>query len=235
LAAYKELVRRCGKHEPVAYLTGKAHFYSLELIVEPGVLIPRPETEVLVTESLDFIRDQANRPTVDVLDLCTGSGCIAIAIAANAVEAEIIAAEHSTKALQIARKNIESHELQGRVTLVESDLFAGMDKADKGVFDLIVSNPPYVSTREYEKLEPVVRDYEPKEALLAGEDGLDYYRRIVTEAEPYLADEGLLMVEIAYNQADDVTKLFEESGYLDEVAVVKDHLGHKRVIKAQKK
>lgn len=235
LAAYKELVRRCGKHEPVAYLTGKAHFYSLELMVEPGVLIPRPETEVLVTESLDFIRDQANRPTVDVLDLCTGSGCIAIAIAANAVEAEIIAAENSRTALQVAQKNIETHELEGRVTLIESDLFAGMGKADKSVFDLIVSNPPYVSTQEYEKLEPVVRDYEPKEALLAGNDGLDYYRRIVAEAEPYLADGGLLMVEIAYNQADDVTKLFEKSGYLDEVAVVKDHLGHKRVIKARKK
>jgi release factor glutamine methyltransferase len=110
-----------------------------------------------------------------------------------------------------------------------------MGKADKSVFDLIVSNPPYISTGEYEKLEPVVRDYEPKEALLAGNDGLDYYRRIVTEAEPYLADDGLLMVEIAYNQADDVTKLFEESCFLDDVSVVKDHLGHKRVIKAQKK
>lgn len=234
LAAYKELVRRCGKHEPVAYLTGKAHFYSLELMVEPGVLIPRPETEVLVTESLDFIRDQANRPTVDVLDLCTGSGCIAIAIAANAVEAEIIAAENSTKALQVVRKNIGAYELEGRVTLLESDLFDNMAQSDKGVFDLIVSNPPYVSTQEYEKLESVVRDYEPKEALLAGNDGLDYYRRIVAEAEPYLTDDGLLMVEVAYNQADDVTKLFEESGYLDEVAVVKDHLGHKRVIKARK-
>ncbi|MCK5270486.1 MAG: peptide chain release factor N(5)-glutamine methyltransferase [Sedimentisphaerales bacterium] len=235
LAAYKEQVRRCGKHEPVAYLTGKAHFYSLELMVEPGVLIPRPETEVLVTESLDFIRDQADRPTVDVLDLCTGSGCIAIAIAANAVEAEIIAAENSRAALQIAQKNIKANELEGRVTLVESDLFAGMGKADKSVFDLIVSNPPYISMQEYEKLEPVVRDYEPKEALLAGNDGLDYYRRIVAEAEPYLADDGLLMVEVAYNQADDVTRLFEESGYLDDVATVKDHLGHKRIIKARKK
>ncbi|MCK4628957.1 MAG: hypothetical protein KAT56_08125, partial [Sedimentisphaerales bacterium] len=108
-------------------------------------------------------------------------------------------------------------------------------KADKSVFDLIVSNPPYVSTQEYEKLEPVVRDYEPKGALLAGNDGLDYYRRIVAEAEPYLADSGVLMVEVAYNQADDVTKLFEESGFLDDVSVVKDHLGHKRIVKARKK
>lgn len=235
LDKFRELVRRCGKHEPVAYLTGKAHFWGLEFIVTPDVLIPRPETEVLVTQAVKFIHQQTNRPKVDVLDLCTGSGCVAVAIGTEAVEAEVSATDSRSAALQIAQKNIEAHDLQGRVKLLESDLFENLDGSDKGVFDLIVSNPPYISEKEFAELAPVVRGYEPKQALLAGVDGLDYYRRILEQAENYLADGGAIMLEIAFNQAEKVISLFEKSGSLEEIAAVKDHLGHNRVIKAQKK
>ena len=234
LTTYKDLVRRCRLHEPVAYLTGHAHFYGLTLKVAPGVLIPRPETELLVTQALNFIQRQSSRPIVDVLDLCTGSGCIAIALATHAVEAEIVAVDRNPAALAIARENIETLGLEGRITLHENDLFADLDKTGKGLFDLIVSNPPYISDREFQTLDPTVRDYEPKEALLSGPDGLDCLRRIIDNAEPYLADEGALMVEIAYNQADEVIALFEKTGYLTDIEAVTDHQGHRRVIKARK-
>ena len=235
LDEYRQLVRRCGQHEPVAYLTGQAHFYSIELQVKPGVLIPRPETELLVTGAIDFLCLETDRPTPDVLDLCTGSGCIAIAIAENVIEAEFIASDLSPEALEIAKKNIEKHDLQNRITLWQGDLFDNMDQAPKGLFDLIVSNPPYISNEEFEKLAPVVKDYEPKDALFAGEDGLEYHRRIITQAEPYLADNGALMVEVGYNQHEQVIDLFEQADYLKDVATVRDELGHNRIIKAKRK
>jgi len=234
LGQYHDLVRRCARQEPAAYLTGKAHFYSLELQVSPAVLIPRPQTELLAAQAIDFLRYQEPRPTCQVLDLCTGSGCVAAAVAANVIEAEVIAADRSRPALQVAQKNIEKYDLQGRVRLVQSDLFDHIDQAKTGVFDLIVANPPYVSAAEYEKLEARIRHYEPKEALLGGEDGLDVFRRIVADAEPYLADAAALMVEVAYNQAEQVIALFQQSGYLTDVSTVKDNLGYQRVVKARK-
>jgi len=233
LAHYRDWVRRCAAHEPVAYLVGKAHFYSLELAVGPTVLIPRPETEVLVTEAIDLLR-QTIRPTVDVLDLCTGSGCVAIAIAANIVEAEVAATDKSADAIQLAQRNVQGHDLQGRVTLWQSDLFANIEQSGKAVFDLIVSNPPYIATGEFAKLPANIRQYEPREALLAGEDGLDVIRRIVSQAEPYLADNAMIMLEIGHNQAQQVTALFEQCGYLNEITTVEDNLGHQRVVKARK-
>lgn len=235
LRRYREMVQRCGAHEPAAYLTGKAHFFSLEFAVNSDCLIPRPETETLVAQAIDFCRHQTHRPTVDVLDLGTGSGCVAIAIAANVVETEIIAVDNSHAALEMARKNVEAHALQGRITMVESDLFAEVAKGEKGVFDLIVSNPPYISSGEYAKLDRTIRDYEPKEALQAGADGLDVIRRIVADAENYLADDGGIMIEMAYNQAEPVKALFDEADYLTDVNIIQDDLGHGRVLKAIRK
>ena len=235
LACFRDLVKRCSQSEPVAYLIGKAHFYSLELAVTPAVLIPRPETELLVSHAIDFARTQTHRPTVDVLDLCTGSGCVAIALAANVVEAEIIAVDTSDPALQIARQNIEKHDLQGRVTLCQSDLFADVEQTGKAVFDLIIANPPYIAADQFAQLAPAVRDHEPSQALLAGQDGLDYHRRIIEQAEPYLASDGALMVELAYDQADAVLDLFTRAGYLDRVSAAIDSLGHRRVVMGHRK
>lgn len=235
LAEFRQWVKRCGNHEPVAYLTGKGHFFSLEFKVTTAVLIPRPETELLVTEALEFIRHETYRPTVDVLDMCTGSGCIAVAIAQNAVETEIVAVDNSNDALAIANENVKKYDLQNRITLIESDMFNNVAQSGKGVFDIIVSNPPYIAAAEYELLDACVRDHEPRQALFAGDEGLDYIRRIIAGAEPFLADSGILMLEIAYNQAKQVTELCNESGYLKDITAVMDHQGHNRVIKARKK
>ena len=235
LAAFRALVKRAAQHEPTQYLIGQANFFSLTFAVRPGVLIPRPETELLVTAAIDFLRLDTNRPTVDVLDLGVGSGCIAVAIAANVVEAEILAVDIDSNALAIAADNLQIHDLEPRVTLLESDLFAQVDRADKTIFDLIVSNPPYIPADQFQQLPPVVRDHEPTDALLAGPDGLDVIRRILDHAEPYLADAGALMLEIAHDQADAATALFEQAGYLTQITTLKDHAGHQRVIKARKK
>ncbi len=232
LKSFRELVRRCKDHEPVQYLTGKASFYSLTLQVSSSVLIPRPETEVLVAQAIDFLRKQIQRPVVRVLDLCTGSGCIAIGIAENVIEAEVVAADRSAAALEVARKNIETYGLQGRITLAEGNLFDGLRDADNSIFDLIVSNPPYISAEEFPRLPRNVRDYEPKEALLGGSDGLEYYRRIVCESPPYLADSAALMVEVGFNQADAVREIFSQTGLWTDITGVKDALGHTRVIRA---
>lgn len=234
LGRFRELVKRAANHEPVQYLTGKAHFYSLELIVSPAVLIPRAETELLVSQAVDFCRTLMLRPTVDVLDLCTGSGCVAVALAANVIETDIIAMDRSSDALEIARQNLQTHDFQNRVTLSQGDLFAGLAQADKTVFDLIVANPPYIAADEFEKLESGVRNYEPADALRAGDDGLDIIRRIVAGAETHLADESALMLEIAYNQAEAVVELCEQAGYLKDVTTVRDSLGHRRVVTARK-
>ncbi|MBN1437259.1 MAG: peptide chain release factor N(5)-glutamine methyltransferase [Sedimentisphaerales bacterium] len=233
LTQYRQLVRRCYEHEPAAYLVGQAHFYSLSFTVGPGVLVPRPETEVLVTEALTFIR-QTTRPTIDVLDLCTGSACVAVAIAVNCVEAEVLAVDISENALEYAQQNVTRHELQPRVTLMQSDLFSSVEQSGKGVFDLIVSNPPYIAQAVYEQLDRNVKDYEPPEALLAGPEGLDFYRRILNQADSFLADNAMLMVEGAFDQADDIAQLFQQTDYLTDIQTVRDQLGHKRVVKARK-
>lgn len=235
LSKFRNLVKRAAEQEPVAYLTGKAHFFSLEIDVSPAVLIPRPETEVLAAGAIDFCRHETNRPTVDVLDLCTGSGCIAIAIAANVVETQIVAVDISPEALEVAQTNVAKHDLQGRVTLLKSDLFETIDQWPKGIFDLMVSNPPYISEQEGKKLPRNVQDFEPVAALLAGEDGLDMIRRIVNDTERYLADDGALMIEMAYDQSERVLTLFENADYLTDIESIKDNLGHKRVVKGRKK
>lgn len=234
LARFRELVKRAAAYEPVAYLTGKAHFYSLELVVSPAVLIPRPETELLVTQAIDFCRRETLRPTVDVLDLCTGSGCVAVALAQQVVEAEVTAVDISADALDVARRNVVQHGLEARVSLVQGDLFDGLDGSGKGVFDLIVSNPPYIAPDVYEKLPEHIRQYEPQEALLAEENGLAVIGRIIAQAEPYLADDGALMLEVAYDQSQQVIALAQQSGYLKDIQAMRDQLGHQRVVKARK-
>jgi len=234
LGSFRALVKRAAAGEPAAYLTGRAHFFSLEFEVAPAVLMPRPETEVLAGSAIDFCRHETMRPKVDVLDLCTGSGCVAIAIGANVVETEIVAVDISPEALDIARRNIAKHDLEGRISLLQSDLFAQLGQAPKEMFDLIVSNPPYISEVAYETLASGIRDYEPSSALLAKQNGLEYHRRIVEGAERHLADEGSLMMETAFDQSEAVLALLEQSDYLTDVSSIRDNLGHPRVVKARK-
>ena len=224
LAQLRALVKRAGDHEPVAYLVGKAEFYSLELNVRQGCLIPRPETEMLVQHAIELLRTRDGQQTV--LDLCTGSGCIAAAIAHNVKDAHVTATDLSQDALDIANENISKHQLTERVTLCHGDLLAPVTS---GPFDLIVSNPPYVSESEYEALDKNVKDYEPKQALLAGPKGLDIYERLLRQMEPVLKPDAALMLEIGYQQGPDITTMLKASGLFSTIQLHKDQQDHDRL------
>ena len=227
------LVERAGRHEPVAYLTGKTEFYSLELNVTPDCMIPRPETELLAERAIEFLRTRTG--TQFVCDLCTGCGCIAAAIAGNFEDARIIATDISSAALAVAAGNIERHQLNDRVTLLCGDLFEPLVRQlDASEFDLIVCNPPYVSAAEYEKVARNVRDYEPKLALWAGTDGMDIYRRIVEKAGQFLRPDAVLMLEIGYAQGEAIKYLLEQTSALAEIKIEKDPNNNDRIVTARK-
>ena len=227
-----ELVKRCGEHEPLAYLIGRGEFYSLDIKVTPDCMIPRPETELLVGKAIDFLRTREG--TQSVCDLCTGSGCIAVAIAKNCPNAYIVATDICDSALSVAAENVANHNVSERVTLLCGDLFAPMiEGLDNTEFDLIVCNPPYVSSVEYEVLDKNIRDFEPKQALYAGSDGLDIYRRIAERIDEFLKADAALMLEIGYAQGRAVRELLEQTGIFAEIKIEKDHQNNDRVVIAK--
>ena len=228
-----DLVKRAGLHEPVAYLTGRTEFYSIELDITSDCLIPRPETELLVQRAIEFLR---SRDGVQfVCDLCTGSGCIAVAIGKNFPDARLIATDISAGALEVAAGNVAKHQLHERVELLQGDLFEPLvGQLDVGQFDLIVCNPPYVSSAEYETLAVNVRDYEPKSALLAGADGLDIYRRLIDKVDQFLKPGAALMLEIGYAQGPAVQDMLEQTGAFAEIKIEKDPHDNDRVVTATK-
>jgi len=236
-----DLVQRAGKHEPVAYLVGKTEFYSLELNVTRDCMIPRPETELLVQRAIEFLRTRVGGQFV--CDLCTGCGCIAVAIAKNFSDARIIATDISDAALEVAARNIETHGLENRIQLLQGDLFEPVipqldvvklvPDSDRG-FDLIVCNPPYVSIAEYETLQKNVRDYESKIALFAGRDGLDILRRVIEKASDFLRPDGALMLEIGYAQGPAVEEMLEQTGAFAGTKIEKDLHNNDRIAIAGK-
>ena len=233
LAALRALVKRAGEHEPVAYLVGRCEFYSLPLTITPDCLIPRPETEGLVEKAVHFLRQRQG--TQQVLDLCTGSGCIAAAIAKNTKDANIIATDISDAALKVAAENIEKLKLTEKVRLLCGDLFDPIiEGLDAAKFDLIVSNPPYVSEIEYESLDKNVKDYEPAHALLAGADGLDVYKRIAEKVDDFLKPDGVLMMEIGYAQGKAIRELLEQTGIFKTITTEKDFANNDRIAIAKK-
>jgi release factor glutamine methyltransferase len=226
-----ELVKRAGLHEPVAYLTGKTEFYSIGLDITADCMIPRPETELLVQRAIEFLRTRSG--VQYVCDLCTGSGCIAVAIAKNFCDAHIIATDISDAALAVAARNVEKHRLKEQIRLLCGDLFEPVIKQlDVSQFDLVVCNPPYVSTVEYEKLDKNIKDYEPQFALLAGEDGMDIYRRIAKEVDKFLKPGATLMLEIGYAQGPAVRELLEQTGAFAEIKIEKDFHDNDRIVTA---
>jgi len=228
-----DLVKRAGLHEPVAYLTGRTEFYSLELDITADCLIPRPETELLVQRAIEFLRTRSG--VQYICDLCTGSGCIAVAIAKNVPEARVTATDISSAALEVAARNIEKHRLTEHVRLLCGDLFEPViQQLDVSQFDLIVCNPPYVSTAEYEKLDKNVKDYEPASALLAGVDGLDVYLRIIKKVDEFLKPGAALMLEIGYAQGPAVKELLEQTGVFAEIKIEKDFQNNDRIVTAKR-
>lgn len=230
---YRELVRRRSQGEPVAYILGRSHFRDLTLKVDPAVLVPRPETEHVVEAALVILEaDDWDAAPPEVLDIGTGSGAIALAVAAAFPDAAVTATDDSGAALELAAENAGAAGLASRVTLVHSDLFTDLDPLH--TFDIIISNPPYIAADEWESLPVDVRDYEPQEALFGGADGLDFYRRIIVEAHQFLKPDGSLIFEIGYRQADDVLRLLEESGAYRQASVGQDYAGNDRVVIARR-
>ena len=225
-ARAEALLARRLKGEPAAYITESWEFYGLPMVVDPTVLIPRMDTEVLVKTAVDALLGK--KMDARILDLCAGSGCVGCAISHSLPATRVVMADISAAALAVCRKNVLLGNLANRVTCLETD---AMQKPPMrvGSFDLIVSNPPYIPSREIVELDPSVRDYEPVWALDGGEDGLDFYRAILTHWKPLLRDGGQLMVEVGEGQAPEVKKLMLLAG-LHGVDTVLDTGGIERVV-----
>lgn len=217
-------------HKPLQYILGWTEFMSLSFEVGPNVLIPRQETELLVEKCLELARENFKVPEINILDLCTGSGCIGISIAKFLERSRVMACDISLDALEIARRNAKNIGVDNRMDFKYGDLFDSLGKSKK--FDLIASNPPYIETDTIEGLQAEVRDYEPRIALDGGSDGLSIYRRIVKEAPDYLSSGGYLIMEIGYNQGYSVSTLLSER--YRNIETVKDIEGNDRVVIAQK-
>jgi release factor glutamine methyltransferase len=236
LAQCRDLVRRASEQEPIAYLTGRAHFFNLEFEVTRDVLIPRPDTETLVENVLQFVRHQGGFESPRVLDLCTGSGCIAAAIAHHLKSAVVSATDISPAAIEIARKNIERLNLTGRVIVEQGDLFEPLNSmVDVHSFNLIVSNPPYIATAKMETLDRSVRDYEPRLALDGGPDGMTIHRRILEQAPARLVQGGRVYLEIAFDQGELAMQVAGEYDAFEDAKVLKDFSGNDRVLTMRKK
>ena len=255
IAQYRDLLKQRMTRIPYQYMTGMADFAGLTFEVNPSVLIPRLDTEVLFERALRSLTYHAY-----VLDLCTGSGAIGIALKRYRPDIHMVLSDISPEALEVARRNLEHNHLEEAkplncaadpqdleygydlnmgVRVMESDLFDGMSVKEEdhkevvGTFDVIVSNPPYVTEEEYRHLMPEVRDHEPKLALTAGEDGLDFYRRIAADAPRFLKSGGVLLLEIGSSQAAAVAALLAEQGFTD-IQVYQDLSELDRVISCKK-
>jgi release factor glutamine methyltransferase len=226
-ARMRELVKRRAAHEPVAYLVGHREFFSLEFEINRDVFIPRPETETLVMETLEVIAG-SSRPRV--LDVGTGSGCIAVAIAVHARTAAVTAIDLSEAALAVARRNAARHGIAERVTFLQGDLLEPLPDAPH--FDVIVSNPPYVATTDVDRLPPDVTGHEPHQALFAGADGLDTIRRLIEQSPQCLAPGGVLLIEFSPEQATGITALLTAHGAYTDVTIVRDLHQNLRVVRA---
>lgn len=235
LAAFRALVQRASEQEPIAYLTGRAHFFNLELEVGPGVLIPRPDTETLVENVLQLARNTPGFEAPRVLDLCTGSGCIAAAIAQRLKNAVITAIDKSETAVAIARRNVDRLGVADRVSVEHGDLYEPLSRmVDVAPFNLIVSNPPYIPTSQMASLDRNVRDYEPPEALDGGIDGLVLHRRIFEGAADRLVPGGRIYLEIAHDQGPAAHELAANYDF-DDIRILKDYAGNDRVLTARRK
>lgn len=238
------LVNRRLQGEPIQYIIGYVEFYGLKIHVGKGVLIPRPETELVVEETIKAVSsvecrlsDKKNRKfkiqnskfknensKMKILDLCTGSGCIAIALAKNLKQAFVYGVDKSEAAIGYARENAILNKVSN-ISFIVGDLFEPVRDIK---FDFIVSNPPYIKKDEIQNLQREIRDYEPLNALDGGEDGLDFYRRVISESPYFLKKGGMLILEAGFNQAEEIKKLAKSSGY-KEIKFFKDYAGIERV------
>jgi release factor glutamine methyltransferase len=225
-----ELIRRRAEGEPFAYLTGRREFYGLEFEVTPDVLIPRPETELLVEKALEIMR-HSDRPAF-ICDVGTGSGCIPIALLHASPTARAVALDISPAALLVARRNAARHKMTERLQFLESDGFTALKPEQQ--FSLIVSNPPYIPSATVEGLQREVRQHEPRQALTPGPEGLEMIRRLLAETPPFLCAGGRLLIEIGYDQGD-TTRSHVKPQTWQLLDIHRDLQGHPRIVELRKR
>lgn len=230
LCDQQNFVRRRMAREPISYIVGRREFWSLDFKVSSEVLVPRPETEVLLEQLVAAHNDHVGNGPVHILDIGTGSGNIAVVAAKEIPDCKVTAVDISPPALAIAVENSRIHNVAEQIQFIHSNLFENVT----GQFDYILSNPPYIPLRDLEMLMPDVRDYEPRTALNGGQDGLDYYKRIIPTAWDHLKDNGILIMEIGMDQAMDIRYLIETFGKYEEPRIVRDYSGRDRVLVAHK-
>jgi release factor glutamine methyltransferase len=256
--ALREFIKRRGQREPLQHITGSTSFCGFEIAVNRHALVPRPETELLAEAGWEFLLAAAKRsedgstlnsqPST-ALDFGTGTGCIAIALAAKCPAAIIVAMDISPEALELAKQNAERNKVADRIEFVQANGFAALDFIWEGrragdpnsgtatrrpsQFDLIISNPPYIPSAEIATLQPEVRDFDPRAALDGGADGLDFYRRLAAEAKPFLKPDGKIMLEFGDGQADAIRKIFETEKWVVE-AVREDYSHRQRILIARR-
>ena len=226
--AFKLLLRRRAGREPLQYIIGRTGFRELELKTDPRVLIPRPETELLVQEVLDW----ASAGAESVWDMGTGAGAVVLSLAAEGTWTRLVATDVSPEALSVAADNAERYDLGGHVEFREGSLFEPLEEGER--FDVIVSNPPYIAEGEKGELQPEVRDWEPPEALFAGEDGLDVIRQLVTGAPKHLLSGGLLALECGLGQAEGIAADVQATGAFGAVRIRADLTGRPRFVTAER-
>jgi release factor glutamine methyltransferase len=229
-AKYRDLIRKRVEGCPVAYLVGYKEFYNLRFAVSPAVLIPRPETELLVLQAITLAKPI---PQARIVDVGTGSGAIAITLAKHLPGAHITAIDVSPEALDIARANAQTHQVSPRITFLLGDLLAPLPTQEP--FDLIVSNPPYIAQSEWAALPPSVAKFEPRSALDGGPDGLLYIHRLITDSPQRLRPGSYLLLEIGAAQFKSAQELLEKQGCYQAITILPDHAGLPRVAKAQLK
>lgn len=230
-----EFLTRRSKREPLQYILGYVDFYGLKIKVGKGVLIPRPETELLAEEAIKTVKREA-LSVMRILDICTGSGCLALALAKEFPDAKVYGTDTSGVAMKYAEENARTNRI-GNVTFLEGSLFEPIKKLPTVdcplfTFGLIVSNPPYIKRDDINNLQLEIKDWEPVEALDGGEDGLDYYRTIIPEAKGYLKREGFLIFEIGAGQSEEVSKIAKDTGF-GNISLIKDYAGIERIFVAR--
>ncbi len=232
VAAYRELIARRGQREPLAYITGHKEFYGLDFTVTPAVLIPRPETELLVEAVLAYLEDNAltgnSTPSI-IVEIGMGSGAIAVALAAHCPDVEIYGTDISLPALEVAAQNVGKHGYGQRVHLCSGPYFTGVPSELRGQVRVVVSNPPYLTRSEMAEAQPELHR-EPSLALDGGEDGLAVYRQLVTEAADWLAPGGLLALEIGSGQGPALIDIINATGVFTPPEIRSDYAGHDRVV-----
>jgi release factor glutamine methyltransferase len=246
LRVIRRLLHRRAKGEPLQYIIGHVDFLGLTINVGRGVLIPRPETELLAQEAIRIVEGsrfkvplprEAEQRTLNIahepyriLDLCTGSGCVALAMAKELPDARVYGSDVSKTAIRLARRNAALNNI-GNVTFLRGSLFGPVKNA--APFEMIVSNPPYIKSGEISGLPREIKDWEPRKALDGGEEGLDFYRRIFSGAGGFLKQQGIIVIELGFGQAAGVTEIARASGFR-KIQVMKDYAGIERILRAEK-